>query len=72
MSLKTENSRRVAKSRPVCMGLYSFVHVYGKKLTIFPCQKALFQSYSHARFWTNKKYFYDYGLALQTKLSGLA
>ena len=23
MSLKTENSRRVAKSRPVCMGLYS-------------------------------------------------
>ena len=22
MSLKTENSRRVAKSRPVCMGLY--------------------------------------------------
>jgi hypothetical protein len=23
MSLKTENSRRVAKSRPVCMGLYA-------------------------------------------------
>jgi hypothetical protein len=23
MLLKTENSRRVAKSRPVCMGLYS-------------------------------------------------
>ena len=23
MSLKTENSRRVAKSRPVCMGLYT-------------------------------------------------
>jgi hypothetical protein len=23
MSLKTENSRRVAKSRPVCMGLNS-------------------------------------------------
>jgi hypothetical protein len=22
MSLKTENSRRVAKSRPVCMGIY--------------------------------------------------
>jgi hypothetical protein len=22
MSLKTENSRRVVKSRPVCMGLY--------------------------------------------------
>jgi hypothetical protein len=25
MSLKIENSRRVAESRPVCMGLYSFI-----------------------------------------------
>jgi hypothetical protein len=25
MSLKTENSRRVAKSRPVCTGLYSLL-----------------------------------------------
>ena len=24
MSLKTENSRRVAKSRPVCMGLHEY------------------------------------------------
>ena len=26
MSLKTENSRRVAKSRPVCMGLYAMLN----------------------------------------------
>jgi hypothetical protein len=26
MSLKTENSRRVAKSRPVCMGLKVQLH----------------------------------------------
>jgi hypothetical protein len=25
MSLQTENSRRVAKSRPVCMGLYDHI-----------------------------------------------
>jgi hypothetical protein len=27
MSLKTENSRRVAKSRPVCMGLNGDVRI---------------------------------------------
>jgi hypothetical protein len=32
MSLKTENSRRVAKSRPVCMGLNSSKQKRGKLL----------------------------------------
>ena len=32
MSLKTENSRRVAQSRPVCMGLYSCL--YNGKFTV--------------------------------------
>ena len=38
MYLKTENSRRVAKSRPVCMGLYHaryIVKVDLNELTIY-------------------------------------
>ena len=34
MSLKTENSRRVAKSRPVCMGLKAIVIRTDLKLNI--------------------------------------
>jgi hypothetical protein len=35
MSLKTENSRRVAKSRPVCMDLYSLLEVIFKFIGYF-------------------------------------
>jgi hypothetical protein len=40
MSLKTENSRRVAESRPVCMGLYDHMET---------TLKALLQLYDGAR-----------------------
>ena len=44
MSLKTENSRRVAKSRPVCMGLYAreidtFFKKADKSHVPFPCHE---------------------------------
>jgi hypothetical protein len=37
-------------------------NVYGKKLTIFLCQGALFQNYSHASFWARKICSWVHGL----------
>ena len=43
MSLKTENSRRVAKSRPVCMGLKAHTDAtrFGNATRIFSFQKQI-------------------------------
>ena len=41
MSLKTENSRRVAKSRPVCMGLKA--HVNKDEIVFINLRKILYE-----------------------------
>jgi hypothetical protein len=44
MSLKTENSRRVVKSRPVCMGLYAMQFV-SQRVSQFCCGTSCTRNY---------------------------